>query len=66
MTSRLLPTQSRLTDPTHKLTKLSLQLLLCMGLALGRPQWGELEVTERWAGEDVVFALDCSKSMLAT
>ena len=37
-----------------------------VGLALARPQWGELEVTERWAGEDVVFALDCSKSMLAT
>ena len=38
----------------------------CVGLALARPQWGELETTSQWSGEDVVFALDCSQSMLAT
>lgn len=36
------------------------------GLALARPQWGELESRGRWIGEDVVFVLDCSRSMLAT
>lgn len=37
----------------------------CLGLALARPQWGELELSDEWLGEDVVFALDCSNSMLA-
>jgi Ca-activated chloride channel family protein len=36
------------------------------GIALARPQWGELKSTSQWLGEDVVFALDCSNSMLAT
>lgn len=37
-----------------------------VGIALARPQWGELQATGRFLGEDVVFALDCSRSMLAT
>lgn len=37
-----------------------------IGLALARPQWGEQEDTTQLLGEDVVFLLDCSKSMLAT
>ncbi|MEY4386757.1 MAG: hypothetical protein RLY20_2040 [Verrucomicrobiota bacterium] len=37
-----------------------------IGLALARPQWGEEQQREtQLAGEDVVFALDCSRSMLA-
>ena len=36
------------------------------GLALARPQWGVVETTDVWLGEDVVFVLDCSRSMLAT
>jgi Ca-activated chloride channel family protein len=36
-----------------------------IGIALARPQWGELQATGRFLGEDVVFALDCSASMLA-
>ena len=36
------------------------------GLALARPQWGSVESSQKWVGEDVVFALDCSRSMLAT
>ncbi|HEX5399914.1 MAG TPA: VWA domain-containing protein [Verrucomicrobiae bacterium] len=36
------------------------------GLALARPQWGRLESSQKWVGEDVVFVLDCSRSMLAT
>ena len=38
----------------------------CAGLALARPQWGELKSTDQWLGEDVVFVLDCSNSMLST
>jgi len=38
-----------------------------IGLSLARPQWGE-ERTDRTrlTGDDVVFVLDCSSSMLAT
>ena len=36
------------------------------GLALARPQWGSVETANAWLGEDVVFVLDCSRSMLAT
>ncbi|TAK90875.1 MAG: VWA domain-containing protein [Verrucomicrobia bacterium] len=38
----------------------------CIGLALARPQWGEIETKSDWSGEDVIFALDCSQSMMAT
>src|SRR5437016_3367965 len=37
-----------------------------MGLALARPQWGETAEVSRALGEDILFLLDCSKSMLAT
>ena len=43
-------------------------LLVClaaMGVALARPQWGEQANAGRVLGEDVVFILDCSRSMLA-
>ena len=36
------------------------------GLALARPQWGELKSSGQWLGEDVVFVLDGSYSMLST
>ena len=36
------------------------------GLALARPQWGSIVSSQEWVGEDVVFVLDCSRSMLAT
>jgi len=37
-----------------------------IGLALARPQWGEQRDDEtQLLGDDVVFALDCSSSMLA-
>ncbi|HZI33958.1 MAG TPA: VWA domain-containing protein [Candidatus Binatia bacterium] len=36
------------------------------GLALARPQWGSIEMNKAWLGEDLVFVLDCSKSMQAT
>lgn len=36
------------------------------GIALARPQWGELKASGQWLGEDVVFVLDGSFSMLST
>ena len=44
-----------------------LVIALCsIGLALARPQWGEQANTGRTFGQDVVFVLDCSRSMLAS
>ena len=40
--------------------------LLLVGIALARPQWGETEERVDRKGDDVVFLVDCSKSMLAT
>jgi Ca-activated chloride channel family protein len=37
-----------------------------VGLALARPQWGETAEVSRALGEDILFLLDCSRSMLAT
>lgn len=37
-----------------------------VGIALARPQWGEQTETSQSFGQDVVFVLDCSRSMLAT
>src|SRR5947199_5213520 len=36
------------------------------GIALARPQWGETAEISRALGEDILFLVDCSKSMLAT
>ena len=48
-----------------KNTMLFLSLLL-VGIALARPQWGETEERVDRKGDDVVFLMDTSKSMLAT
>lgn len=45
---------------------LLLAALALTGVALARPQWGNVETDNTWLGEDVVFVLDCSRSMLAT
>jgi Ca-activated chloride channel family protein len=37
-----------------------------MGLALARPQWGEQSEASHLFGQDILFVLDCSRSMLAT
>jgi Ca-activated chloride channel family protein len=37
-----------------------------MGLALARPQWGQTVEVSQSFGEDIMFLLDCSKSMLST
>jgi Ca-activated chloride channel family protein len=39
--------------------------VLLTGASLARPQWGSIESRDEWLAEDVVFALDCSRSMLA-
>jgi Ca-activated chloride channel family protein len=47
----------------------NLMLLFCVtaiALALARPQWGETTEISRALGEDIMFVLDCSRSMLAT
>lgn len=36
-----------------------------MGIALARPQWGETTEVSQTLGEDILFLVDCSKSMLA-
>src|SRR5438445_4516192 len=44
-----------------------LVIVVCaIGLALARPQWGDQAHTGRTFGQDVVFVLDCSRSMLAS
>jgi len=37
-----------------------------VGLALARPQWGEQAETSHLLGQDTLFILDCSRSMLAS
>ncbi len=45
---------------------LLLIVFILAGLTLARPQWGSVEKTTAFVGEDVVFVLDCSQSMTAT
>lgn len=54
-------------SPVRRIVKNGLLLLalLFLGLALARPQWGVVEEEIKRKGEDVVFLLDVSKSMLA-
>jgi len=40
-------------------------VMALIGLALARPQWGEQAEIAQALGEDVLFLLDCSRSMLA-
>jgi Ca-activated chloride channel family protein len=37
-----------------------------VGIALARPQWGETNELSVALGEDIVFVMDCSRSMLVT
>jgi len=59
---------TRSHSPARRLFKeVLLAFAVCVvGLALARPQWGEERQREtQLQGEDMVFALDCSRSMLA-
>ena len=63
----LLPDLLRSHSPARRIFKSLLLIagIAGMGLALARPQWGETTEQSRALGEDILFALDCSKSMLA-
>jgi Ca-activated chloride channel family protein len=58
---------TRSHSPLRRAVKNALTVLVVAGLgvALARPQWGEQTETSRLLGQDVVFILDCSRSMLA-
>lgn len=51
----------------RRIVKLTLVLLAVafLGIAFARPQWGEERDTNVGAGEDTIFVLDTSKSMLS-
>jgi Ca-activated chloride channel family protein len=55
-------------SPVRRVIKHTLLVLAVAGtgLALARPQWGETTEISRALGEDILFMLDCSKSMLAS
>jgi len=55
-------------SPLRRAIKSVLLLLATagIGIALARPQWGEQAETSHLLGQDVIFILDCSRSMLAT
>ncbi len=54
-------------SPTKRIVKNGLLLLavFLLGVAMARPQWGIVSEEVKRKGEDVVFLLDVSKSMLA-
>lgn len=59
---------TRSHSPARRTFKeLLLAIAVCgIGLAMARPQWGEVRTDQtQLIGDDVVFVLDCSRSMLA-
>src|SRR5258706_1278179 len=54
-------------SPTRRLIKIIwlVMAVALVGVALARPKWGEQEEAGQTLGQDIVFALDCSRSMLA-
>ena len=54
-------------SPVRRTLKNALLVLALVGVgcALARPQWGEQAEESRVLGEDLLFLLDCSRSMLA-
>ena len=58
---------TRSHSPFRRVLKEMLLLLAVagIGLAMARPQWGERLETSRMLGQDTLFLLDCSRSMLA-
>jgi Ca-activated chloride channel family protein len=65
---RFLHELTRSHNPFRRLFKNALLVLAIagVGFALARPQWGQQEEAGQSLGEDIVFILDCSRSMLAT
>jgi Ca-activated chloride channel homolog len=60
-------TLTRSHSPLRRRVKdfLLLLTLAGIGLALARPQWGVREIATQNLSEDIIFAIDCSRSMLA-
>ena len=58
---------TRSFSPARRALKNALLVLAAagVGLALARPQWGEEAEVSRAFGQDTLFILDCSRSMLA-
>ncbi len=54
-------------SPVRRAIKHTLLVLAAagVGIALARPQWGETTEATQSLGEDVLFLVDCSRSMLA-
>ena len=65
--AELLPGLLRSHSPARRAVKHALVVLavMLMAMALARPQWGQQAEAGRTLGEDIVFILDASKSMLA-
>jgi Ca-activated chloride channel family protein len=59
---------TRSSSPARRALKQVLLLLAAagVGLALARPQWGEQVEVSHSFGQDTLFILDCSRSMLAS
>ena len=61
-------TLTRSVSPVRRALKQALLVLAAagVGLALARPQWGEQTEVSHLFGQDTLFILDCSRSMLAS
>jgi Ca-activated chloride channel family protein len=59
---------TRSVSPIRRALKQALLVLAAagVGIALARPQWGEQTEVSHMFGQDTVFVLDCSRSMLAS
>jgi Ca-activated chloride channel family protein len=59
---------TRSVSPDRRALKQALLVLAAagVGLALARPQWGEQTEVSHLFGQDTLFILDCSRSMLAS
>jgi Ca-activated chloride channel homolog len=64
----LLPAMTASHSPGRRNIKeaLTLVAIALFGVALARPQWGQTAEVTQAVGEDILFVLDCSKSMLAS
>lgn len=59
---------TRSHSPLRRTVKNALLVIACagMGIALARPQWGLQAEKSHAIGHDIIFILDCSRSMLAS
>ena len=59
---------TRSASPVRRVLKQALLVLAAagVGLALARPQWGEQAEVSHLFGQDTLFILDCSRSMLTS